>query len=191
MPFLSLSINLPSCGPYEVTPIPPNPSGNPSCTDSPPGLLVAQLCLSERWSLHTSKVASTLGHPWQNGWASYTDGPGTRPTHQVVHSSCSCAVQPVSLGANPTHKHTHRNFSTTMIEVCKQSTLGIHLEHLTLVNGVGIVPLGLTITFYMRPLFQNWETLLIYLLHRNKYKDLGKMRRQRNTFQMKDKPKPH
>lgn len=34
-----------------------------------------------------------------------------------------------------------------------QPTLGIPLEHLTLVNRVGILPLGFTDTFYMRPLF--------------------------------------
>lgn len=42
--------------------------------------------------------------------------------------------------------------------ICTQPTLGIPLEHLVLVNKVGIMPLGFTDTFYMRLLFQKWKT---------------------------------
>ena len=41
-------------------------------------------------------------------------------------------------------------------------------------------------TFYIGPLFQDQETEPIYVINRNKHRELGKMRRQRNTFQTKE-----
>ena len=43
--------------------------------------------------------------------------------------------------------------------------------------------------FYARPLLQDWEKWLIYLIHRNEHTESDKMRRQRNMFQKKKKKK--
>lgn len=45
-------------------------------------------------------------------------------------------------------------------------------------------------TFYIRPILQHWEIQVIYLIQRNNHIMSGKMRRQRNTFQMKTQDKP-
>ena len=41
-------------------------------------------------------------------------------------------------------------------------------------------------TYYIRPCYQDRELQQLYLIHRNKHREAAKMRRQRNTAQMKD-----
>ena len=36
---------------------------------------------------------------------------------------------------------------------------------------------------YMRPFFQDWETWLVYLMHRNENRGSNKMKKHRNKFQ--------
>ena len=44
-------------------------------------------------------------------------------------------------------------------------------------------------TEYIKPLYQAWETQWLYLIHKNKHRKAAKMRRQRNTAQMKEQNK--
>ena len=41
--------------------------------------------------------------------------------------------------------------------------------------------------FYTKPLLQDWERWLFYLIHRNKHREPSKMRKQKNMFQQKEK----
>ena len=41
-------------------------------------------------------------------------------------------------------------------------------------------------TYYIRPLYQDWETYQFYLIHKNKYVEAAKMKRQKNMSQMKE-----
>ena len=45
---------------------------------------------------------------------------------------------------------------------------------------------------YMRPFFQDWETWLVYLMHRNENRGSNKMKKHRNKFQTnkQNKTKP-
>lgn len=63
-----------------------------------------------------------------------------------------------------------------------QPTQGICLEHLDLGRDCPH-PQD---TLQIRLLFQDQEMQLIYLIYRNKHRELGKMKRQRNIFQMKE-----
>ena len=44
-------------------------------------------------------------------------------------------------------------------------------------------------TYYTRPHYQDTESKQLYLIHRNKYREAAKMRRQRNMAQMKEQIK--
>ena len=44
-------------------------------------------------------------------------------------------------------------------------------------------------TYYIRPPYQGQETYQLYLLHRNKYREAAKIKRQRNTSQLKEQNK--
>ena len=44
-------------------------------------------------------------------------------------------------------------------------------------------------TYYIRPHYQDMESKQLYLIHRNKHKEAAKMRRQRNTAQMREQIK--
>ena len=41
----------------------------------------------------------------------------------------------------------------------------------------------------MRPLLQDWERWIFYLMHRNQHRDSRKMKKQRNMFPTKEKDK--
>lgn len=43
---------------------------------------------------------------------------------------------------------------------------------------------------YKKPLFQDWERWLFYLLHRNQQRESKKMKKQSNVFQMKEQENP-
>ena len=52
------------------------------------------------------------------------------------------------------------------------------------------VPIQLTdVLFYSRPHYKDRESKQLYLIHRNKYREAAKMRRQRNMAQMKEQNK--
>ena len=117
---------------------------------------------------------------------SWTVTLGAIPKHQHAHSSCSQATSQRARG-QPNPPECPHKCSPATTGRSTQSTQGIHLEHLT--RDQGSVPLNPTGVSYIRPLFQYWETQLIYLIHRNKHRELGKMRRQKNTCQMKEQGK--
>ena len=51
------------------------------------------------------------------------------------------------------------------------------------------VPLDPQDTYYIRPYYQDMESKQLYVIHRNKHRGAAKMRRQRNTAQMKEQIK--
>ena len=44
-------------------------------------------------------------------------------------------------------------------------------------------------TYYIKPHYQDRESLQLYLIHRNKHREAATMRRQRNMTQMKEQIK--
>lgn len=62
------------------------------------------------------------------------------------------------------------------------------LEHLALVAR-GDNPAGPIGHHLHKATSSDWETQLIYLIHRNKHRELGKMTRQRNMFQIREQDK--
>ena len=51
------------------------------------------------------------------------------------------------------------------------------------------MPWTLQDTYYIRTHYQETESKQLYLIHRNKYREAAKMRRQRNKAQMKEQMK--
>ena len=49
--------------------------------------------------------------------------------------------------------------------------------------------LSLQDAYYIRPLYQDWKTQQIYLIHRNKHREAAKLGRQRNSYQIKEEKK--
>ena len=47
----------------------------------------------------------------------------------------------------------------------------------------------LRVTYYNRPHHQDRESQQLYLIHRNKHREVAKMRRQRNMAQIKNRSK--
>ena len=101
------------------------------------------------------------------------------PQPQHVHSSHSKASEPLTVGASPTFQQTHSNHSPTTENGHTQPTQGIHLEQLALVTR-GLRHRAPRDNVYIRLLFKDWEIYLICLIHRNKHKELSKMRRQKH-----------
>ena len=62
----------------------------------------------------------------------------------------------------------------------------MHLEYPTWVIGEAV---PLDPTGYPLPHYQDMESKQLYLIHRNKHKEAAKMRRQRNTAQMREQIK--
>ena len=104
---------------------------------------------------------------------------GASPTFQQTHSNHMQTSQPAGLRENPAKQHACSNHSPTTENGHTQPTQGIHLEQLALVTR-GLCHRAPRDNVYIRLLFKDWEIYLICLIHRNKHKELSKMRRQKH-----------
>ena len=120
------------------------------------------------------------------------------PRPQRVHNSHGKASEPVAVGASPTFPQAHSNHMQTSqpanlrTSPAKQHACSSHSQpqqedthspHWGNTWSPGSETMGLCHraprdNIYMRLLFKGWETYLTCLIHRNKHKELSKMRRQ-------------
>ncbi|KAF6104159.1 hypothetical protein HJG60_011177 [Phyllostomus discolor] len=110
------------------------------------------------------------------------------PTEQFAHCGCGQSSQSAILRVNLTHGCANSNQGFTSLGGHTQPTQEILLDHLAQVV-MDIVPLGPTGHLLNKATLPRLGDITIYLIHRNKHKEVAKMERQRNMPQIKKQEK--
>ena len=102
-------------------------------------------------------------------------------------------LQPVSLGANLSHRCVNSDHDLTTTGGCTQRAHGVgeggHTWSAQVQWVKRLCHWTSQDTYYIRPLCHARETQHLYLIHRNKHRDAAKMRRQRNMSHIKEQNK--
>ena len=170
----------PKCSPKVLLLNTPIPEGLSKAAPSPPTQQVSSTSISGSFKAAAAPEGQPPAQHVHNSHSKASEPVtvGASPTFQQAHSNHMQTFQPAGLRANPAKQHACSNHSPTTAKGHTQPTQGIHREQLALVTR-GLRHRAPRDNIYIRLLFKDWEIYLICLIHRNKHKELSKMRRQK------------